>query len=189
MLPGTLFTFSLLFLGAFGDALVRLASPITHDPAIAHLFSQVRSIAGIVAPADPVTLNQTRTKILSLLSTFPFPPEVTTATHPEQLYCETSWDSPAYADAASAMSQLYNRAGQECNSNFGCEGMQAWGTAEIGVCGPFGYSWDCKDVGGMAFWILAKCRRDLGVMRVGGRYLFDRWWTEYPADVRVYRRP
>ena len=43
-------------------------------------------------------------------------------------------------------------------------------------------------MGGMAFLIAASCWRDLGVMRVGGRYLFDRWWTWYPADVRVYRR-
>ncbi|KAG0633408.1 hypothetical protein HOY80DRAFT_1063944 [Tuber brumale] len=143
------------------------------------------SVPGPVAPTDPVAPNQTRTKILALLSTLPFPPGVTTTS--QHFYCQTSHDSPAYADVASAMSQLYRRAGQACNSNSGCEGMQAWGSAEIGVFGPFGYPGDCKDVGGMAFWIAANCWRDLEVMKVGGRYLFDRWWTEAPADVRIYR--
>lgn len=188
MLLRSLFIIFLHFLGALSDALALLPSLITHDPAIDHLFWQIYSIAGQVAPTDPATLNQTRIKIFSLLSTFPFQPEITLTAHSQQLYCETSWDSPEYADVASAMSQLYHRAGQECNSNIGCEAMQMWGSAEIGVCGPFGYSWDCKDVGGMAFSIAAKCWRDLGVMRVGGRYLFDRWWTRNPADVRIYRR-
>ena len=188
MLPLILFIIFLHFLGVLSDAIALPPSPITHDPAIDHLFSQIYSIAGQVAPTDPATLNQTRTKILSLLTTFSSQPRITAATHSHQLYCETSWASPEYADVASAMSQLYHRAGQECNSNIGCEAMQGWGSAEIGVCGPFGYSWDCKDVGGMAFLIAASCWRDLGVMRVGGRYLFDRWWAWYPADVRVYRR-
>jgi len=188
MLPLTLFIIALHFLGVLSGVLPRLPPPMTHDPAITHLFSQIYSIAGQVAPTDPTALNQTRTKILSLLSAFPSQPEVTVTAQAQQLYCETSWASPQYADVASAMSQLYHRAGQQCNSNFGCEAMQAWGSAEIGVCGPFGYSWDCKDVGGMAFWITARCWRDLGVTRAGGRYLFDRWWTQSPGDVRIYRR-
>ncbi|KAG0128070.1 hypothetical protein HOY82DRAFT_612499 [Tuber indicum] len=184
MFLGPFFILSLFFLGAHSDDLIRLPSPVTHDPEIANLFSQIYSVAGPDAPTDPVTLNQTRTKILTLLSTPPFPPEVLITS--QHLHCETSQGSPAYADVASAISQLYRRTGQECNSNSGCEEVQGWGSAEIGVCGPFGYSWDCKDVGGMAFWIAANCWRDLGAMKVGGRYLFDRWWTGYPADVRIY---
>ena len=66
--------------------------------------------------------------------------------------------------------------------------MQMWGSAEIGVYGPFGYSWDSKYVDGMAFSIATKCWRGLGVVRVGGRYLFDRWWTRNPANVSICRR-
>ncbi|RPB02998.1 hypothetical protein L873DRAFT_1787427 [Choiromyces venosus 120613-1] len=187
-----LLTFSLLLHRVLSDTLIQLPSPITHDPAIVELFSKVYSIAGPSAPTDADLLNQTRTRILALLSDFSLPEQVTAvvaaSSSDQRLYCETSWSSPAYADVASAISQLYHRAGQECNSNYGCEGMQAWGSAEIGICGPFGYSWDCKDVGGMAFWISAHCMADLGTTRVGGRYLFDRWWTGDPADVRIYRR-
>jgi len=189
MLPVILFIIALRFLGVLRDAPTGRPSPVTHhDSAISHLFSQIYSIAGQVAPTDPATLNQTRTEILSLLSSFHSKREITSRTHTDRLYCETSLASPQYADVASAMSQLYRRAGEPCNRNFGCEAVQMWGSAEIGVCGPFGYSWDCKDVGGMAFWIAAKCKSDLGVTRVGGRYQFDRWWTQSPADVRIYRR-